>query len=82
MFLEDEDQHKHQYGDLLGIYGVSLFPSTVRGMFSTGKGQLLHIVFRRLTLGTVLGNIARQERKVVEVATIFKGNGLKVLRTS
>ena len=40
VFLEDEDQHKHQYGDLLGIYGVSIFPLTVRGMFSTEKGQL------------------------------------------
>ena len=80
--MEDGDQHKHQYGDLLGIYGVSLFPSTVRGMFSAEKGQILCIVFRRLTLGTVLGNMTRQERKVVEVATIFKGNGMKVPRTS
>ena len=84
MFLDDEDKQKHQYGVLLGIYSVSLFPSTVRlkGMFSTEKGQSMYIVFRRLTLGTDLGKMARQEQKVVEVATIFKGNGVKVLRTS
>ena len=42
----------------------------------------MYIVFRRLTLGTDLGKMARQEQKVVEVATIFKGNGVKVPRTS